>query len=226
LGFSARFLSARWEAVFGRPCSGLEYASTRWLLDLASLGLKSYKDSVYQQVAADNQFRATVEILFIVTVLYSLLVLAAVESLYLILRSQKRRSLDLLTRIVRLSSERPVESVEDVRREADSMRRDVQAVLRSIARTRWFFYPLALFLVVAIGAHFVTLARLGYVNSADAHYHQVLRVASSYLDAREQAQAEADFAQMSSREDYVRLLSRLESECKAHGRTVPKFDAW
>jgi hypothetical protein len=79
---------------------------------------------------------------------------------------------------------------------------------------------------MGIGSHFVTVARFGYISQATSHYHQVLRLASPYLDAREQAQAESDFAQIGSRDDYVKLLARLESECKAHGRTVPKFDPW
>jgi hypothetical protein len=38
--------------------------------------------------------------------------------------------------------------------------------------------------------------------------------------------AKSDSTCVSSREDYVRVLSRLENLCKSHGRTAPEFDPW
>jgi hypothetical protein len=72
----------------------------------------------------------------------------------------------------------------------------------------------------------VLVAKLGYINSADAHYHQVLRIAAPYFNQLEREQIESDFALVASRDDYVRLLARLENQCKAQGRTVPPFDPW
>jgi hypothetical protein len=53
-----------------------------------------------------------------------------------------------------------------------------------------------------------------------------MRVVSPYLTASEQAQVESDFAQISNREDYVKVLSPIERQCEAHGRIVPRFDPW
>jgi hypothetical protein len=74
--------------------------------------------------------------------------------------------------------------------------------------------------------HQFYVARETYVNSADAHYHQVMRVDSPYLDAHEETEIESAFAQIGSRDDYVRLVSQLESQCEAHGQKVPQFNPW
>jgi hypothetical protein len=108
----------------------------------------------------------------------------------------------------------------------DALSKRLRGVLKSQGRLRLGLYCFSLFMGVALVSDFISLTRLGYVTSADAHYHQVMRVVSPYLNAHEQAEAESDFAQVSSREDYVKQLSRLEGECKAHGKTVPKFDPW
>ena len=43
--------SGVWQSLLGPAL----HFGTRWLLDITSLGLTSYKNRVYQQIAADNQ---------------------------------------------------------------------------------------------------------------------------------------------------------------------------
>ena len=95
--------------------------------------------------------------------------------------------------------------------------------LRNVRRTdKVFTAVLAFFLAVDL----IGWNRHGYINSADAHYHHVLRIALPYLAAGEQAQIESDFAQIRTRQDYVNVLSKLEGKCRAQGRTAPQFDPW
>jgi hypothetical protein len=104
-----------------------------------------------------------------------------------------------------------------------------QMILTTLKMTGYARAGLTLLMLViglTLGDVFLNNVKFEYVNSADVHYHQVLRLASPYLDAHELAEIESDFAELGSREDYVKLLSRLESLCKAHGRRVPQFDPW
>jgi hypothetical protein len=84
----------------------------------------------------------------------------------------------------------------------------------------------SLFVTVLVIGQLISFDKLSYINSADAHYHYVMRVATPYLDTHEQAEIESEFAQIGSREDYIKLLSMLEGKCTAHGRSVTKFDPW
>lgn len=186
------------------------HSSTRWVLDLASLGLRSYKDGVYQQIAADDQSRVAVNTLFLVTFIESVIILVITVACFEILSFVRRE--------IQTSMGRPSDSAKT----QDTL----ESVLKSANRLRSVLYIGALWATIVLVNDFVSHARLSYVNSADAHFHQVLRVASPYLDAREQAEVESEFAQVRNRDDYVRVVSKLEDRCKVQGGNIPKFDPW
>jgi hypothetical protein len=192
-----------WESLL-RPAI---HASSRWVLDLASFGVTNYKNGVYQQIAADNQSAVALETLVWVTFMSMLLIGFYVG--YTAGQAAATRS-----RIQALQGAPP------------SPESDITDILKLSRGERFFLYVTLLGLGLLLGNHLVSMARLSYVNSAEVHYHHVLRIALPFLDGREQVEVESDFAQIGSRDDYVKVLSRLESLCKTHGRTVPKFDPW
>jgi hypothetical protein len=201
---------------------------SRWVLDLASLGLASYKNGVYKEIAADNQSGIAVATLIWVTLIYLMIIVRINVDQYQKNDRARSRSERLLKKLsgtapnpVPVPVPVPVPAIT-----MDTLRQQVAALLKSVQRGRWLIHFSSLTLVLLLVVQVVSLARETYATSADGHYHQVLRVASPFLDAREQAEVESDFAQIGSRDDYVRLLSRLEGQCKAHGKTVPKFDPW
>lgn len=214
------FLSALANGVWQSLLGPAIHFSTRWVLDIASLGLTSYKNGVYQQVAADNQSSVGVET-FGWVLLFSGMTISFAMGRALRITKESRSESQLL--LQKLSDTPPNSKPDDT---PDTLRQEIATILKSVERGRWFLYSASLFLAVLLVSRFISLTRLSYVSSADSHYHQVMHIVSPYLDAREQAQVESDFAQIGSREDYVSLLSRLEGECEAHGKTVPKFDPW
>ncbi len=153
--------SGVWELLLGPAIR----TSTRWTLDFASLGLTSYKNRVYHEIAADNQSLVDVQTLFLVTIIMYALVIGVF--------------------LFKLS-------------DASRLRQEVAADPKSVGRLRLALYVSSLVIGFTFVNQFISLARLSYVNSADAHYHHVLRVDTPYLDSREQAEVESDFAQISS----------------------------
>ncbi len=208
--------SGVWQSLLGPAL----HVSTRWVLDIASLGLTSYKNRVYSQIAADNQsavaFYAYITLWGVHAMMGTMVALGG----FYWASGHRRRAEQALKGL----SDAPPNLEPEISN--DALRQELVGFLKSMGILRLLLYLLLLLISFGVVYDLVSYARLSYVNSADAHYHQVMRVASPYLDAREQVEAESDFAQIGSREDYVRLLSRLEGQCKAHGRTVPKFDPW
>lgn len=207
-----------WQSLLGPAI----HFSARWVLDISSLGLTSYKNGVYKEIAADNQSGIAVSTLVWVTLIYLMIIAQLNLDQYHKNDKTRSRSERLLKR---LSGTAPNPD-PDPAITIDTLRQQVVAILKSVQRGRWLIHFSSLTLVFLLVVQIASLARETYATSADGHYHQVLRVASAFLDAHEQAEAESDFAQVASRDDYVRLLSRLEGQCKAHGKTVPKFDPW
>jgi hypothetical protein len=177
--------SGVWQSLLGPAI----HSSSRWVMDVASLGLASYKNGVYQQIAADNPSAIDIEMLSWLTFM-SALALGIVSG-----ASAAKRS-----------------------NTSDGVK---------VGKTsRIVVHVTPLFLIFMLVNQAASVSRLSYVSSADAHYHYVMRVASPYLDAGEKAEVESDFAEISSREDYVRLLSTLEGKCKAKGRPLTTFYPW
>jgi large-conductance mechanosensitive channel len=196
------------------------HSVSRWVLDLASLGLASYKNGVYKRIAADDQSVSAYNAYLTVWIVYALMMFAYVVYAFYWTSGHRRQVEHALKAI----SDAPPNPEPEI--STDALRQKLRGVLKSQGRQRLILYCFSLFLGVALVSDFISMTRLSYVTSADAHYHQVMRVVSPYLDAHERAEVESDFAQVGSRDEYVRLLSKLEGQCKAHGKTVPKFDPW
>lgn len=90
---------------------------------------------------------------------------------------------------------------------------------------KWF-YAYGLLVVFLSTAQLIAVARHTYINSAVTHFRQVLRIASPYLDESEQAVIVSQFAQVKSKEDYVRIVDRLADTAETHRQNVPPFDPW
>jgi hypothetical protein len=201
-----------WQYIIG-PTFHTFHTSTRWVLDLASLGMASYKNGVYQQIATDNPASVGIVTLILALSLYLVVTLNLTTDAFLNMKAIGKK----LRKLTRLQSGAPPDTEPEFVADREA---------KYIGKLRVAMYINSLFLILVLVNQFVSLAKLNYVNSADAHYHQVLRVASRFLGAREKDEVESDFALISKREDYVRVLSKLEGECKAHGLIVPEFSAW
>jgi hypothetical protein len=203
--------SGIWQDIL-RP---VVHISTRWVLDVASIGMKNYKNSVYEQIAADNH--TLVAVYTQIIVLYFLLPVVMFSSLFAYSRLLKLR------RLIRdyLGEDEPMNELS-----ADALKQQAISDLKRTAVFSAALWIAAILCCAGIMTLIVSAARLAYVDSADTHYHQVLRLVSPYLDAHEILQVDSDFSQIGSREDYVKLLTNLEQPCRSHGRTVPQFDPW
>jgi hypothetical protein len=196
--------SGVWQSLLGPAL----HISTRGLLDLASLGFASYKNSVYRQIGADNQFAIDVHALSLTTTIVFYMLVAICFYLFHQLRHVRRM-------------------LEKASTETDATQTSgVERARKLFPKVRVAIWMCALIAAVLVFQLFISQARLSYVNSADAHYRQMIRIAAPYMNTSEAAQIESDFAQIGSRQEYVSVLSRLEGIARDHGRNVPGFEPW
>jgi hypothetical protein len=172
--------------------------------------MTSYKNGVYQQIALDNPSSVGIATLVWVTTIYIILNIPFFLKTFLKNRETRKK-------LLILRSGKPPDAEPEIT--LDSLWKSQRIIQVSM-------YLNSLLLIFVLVNQYVSIAKLSYINLADAHYHQVLRVASRFLEAHDHAEVESDFAQISRREDYVRVLSKLEDQCKAHGLTVPEFVPW
>jgi hypothetical protein len=186
--------SGVWQGLLGPALRGAGIA----LLNLVALGFKSYKDSVYQQVAVDSPSRGAMELYFLLNfiVLFALgFVMGALSRMW---RDSVR------------GSRRPPEDET------------------SSSAKRMLVFSYVVFVIFGVVAVFCTInsAKVNYINSALLNYHQALRVVSPYLNEQERLTVESQFAQIRTRQDYVDILDKLDRVAQEHGQKAPQFQAW
>ncbi len=195
------------------------------VLDLASLGFRSYKDSVYRQIALDNSNAANIETLYIVTVLYLIAAIAVLLFYARALRTLTDKNQNLHSRILRDLGRKPTVAEEPGRplEELETSVRNSGQSLRWSRRRLRVWAPLWILL---IASHMVSWSRASYVDSALAHYHQALRIAAPYLESKELQEIQSRFAQIQSRQAYIDIVQRLTEVASQHQQAVPPFQPW
>lgn len=68
--------------------------------------------------------------------------------------------------------------------------------------------------------------QVAYENRAITHFNQLLAIASPYLREDERVMFRSRFAQISSRDDYAKLVTALTATCRAHKLITPEFSIW
>src|SRR6266446_2247870 len=213
--------SGVWQGLLGPALHSLR----NWVLDLASLGFRSYKDALYRQIAVDNSNAVNLETLFIVIVLYVIGVSALLLFFARALRTLADKNQNLHSRMLKDLGRKPAAAEEPGR----SLEELETVVRKSGQRLRWTrrrFKAWAFLWMLLIVTHMVNWTRASYVDSALAHYHQALRIAAPYLESRELQEIQSRFAQIQSRQAYIEIVQRLTEVASQHQQAVPPFQPW
>jgi hypothetical protein len=67
---------------------------------------------------------------------------------------------------------------------------------------------------------------INYEIRAVTHFEHSMAICRPYLETGEEAKILSEFAQIKTRDDYVRLLQRLDGIAHRHGVALRAFSAW
>jgi hypothetical protein len=161
-------------------------------LNVATLGIRSFKDSLYRDIARGLHEEPSMRLYAAVFVFLPAFILGLIAggfSAHKVLRGGANAT--LATRIV-----------------------------EKLTR------PVLIFFVFLLVFSVVQANQLAYVNRAVAHFRQVLAIAGPHITDAARLTHQSEFAQISSSEDYGKLISTLEEVCRAKGLKVPAFSVW
>jgi len=68
--------------------------------------------------------------------------------------------------------------------------------------------------------------QLAYINRAVTHFNVLLRIAGPVLAENQRIQYQSQFAQISSDDDYARIITELTEVCHAKNLRTPEFVVW
>jgi hypothetical protein len=194
--------------------------SSRAMLDLATLGVESFKNDLYREIAKGFHEKASNALYVQFNLLFGYLLLVVLMFLPIMIRKlAQRKAAALMEELwsIEAQVEKKTPSVDELRE-----------TLRNIKPQRflWFVYALFFVVIVAFSAQLVELERDKYVNSAVTHYFQLKRIVSPYIDQKELKVLDSRFAQVQSAKDYIAIISHMSTIAKHSDAMIPEFEVW
>lgn len=193
--------------------------SSKAILNIATLGMESFKNDLYRQVAKGFHEGAS-------SALYSQInglvgIAAIIFSLNLAKRSKEliQKNSELLEEIQRIEAgeEKALATTQELRERITNLR---------IERLMKVVYALVALAIIYFSAQFVTSKSDRYVNSAITNYFQLKRTIFPYITQNELLVLDSRFSQIQSVADYKALISQMSATAKQNNVKEPNFEVW
>ena len=199
-----------------------------------SLGIESIKNETYQQIARGFHESSSDTVLFTIVLVITLggfliagQLVSSMHSTTYPLAPGKSNAFD----------KKETQDLDELGATAQMLQIKIDRTANDIAllrdRLRRITKRLKVSTYISIGIQVIVAAlivlivfRSLYVNAAITHFNQAFAIACPYMDTQEEEARRAEFAQVASKDDYVKLLDRIEGVAAMHGDKLPAFDAW
>ena len=200
-------------------------------LNVATLGVQSFKDDVYREIAKGFHEEAS---LSLANAIYYWIGYGVAFGLYLFTRktknlvsriASKTKELDDLEAVTEGRAE-PNESKDQIPLRISKLRAEYSGLAR---KAKWVHT--AAYVCFAFGIFFFAWMAIGtakdrYINSAIVHYEQSLSIVAPLASAKELVEFKSRFARVASKGNYEMLISDIAEVGERGGLTLPEFKAW
>lgn len=211
--------NAVWEFI-ARPTL---LAGQDLLLNLSTLGVQRFKDSMYVQIAKGHYDRASLLLLGQFTAVYVACLLAGPYWMFRLTR-RLRESHAKLKEEVRASLGQEYSGIENFNTQEFLAELESNDPMRRLNRLLYLGY--FLFLALAVG-NLTEASRTRYVESAVSNFEQTLSIAKPYLtEPKKEELMRSAFSQIRNKDGYVALLLELRGIAEKNGQHVPDFRIW
>jgi len=215
-----------WEFVFRPTFSWFG----RFMLDLATLGIAAFKDTMYREVAKGFHEAPSVAVYFAVMTAVAVLYIAIPASMWMRDRRFSSSISGFDEEIINLEKRLSNPSWTTPDREIQEQIAHIRVTLdksRIFQRYMKRLTAFSLIAGIAVSAScFVGASRERYINSAISNFKQSLTICAPAMTSAEVNQFESRFAAIRTRADYVEVLARIHDSCGEQKPLLPPFDVW
>jgi hypothetical protein len=173
------------------------------ILNLATLGLSSLKDSLYTDVAIGLHERSSSDLFGMAWAAYSYFMLILTVATFVTAKFIESR----------MTERPPAQS-----------RPPARDTIRLVKRVTLYGLLPAIFVMTAISLF--TAAKTSYTAKAIGNYNQLINLVGPFVTSNEVLVFNSRFAQVTSAQDYVALNSELRAIAQSHKLRLPKFEPW
>ncbi len=192
---------------------------SKLVLELSTLGVESFKDGMYQEVAKGFHEKSSVSLLsrFYELFSYCLLILA----LYVVSSGKKsvEKKWNLIERIRSMDNPENKEDLDAETLENRAMQINAEKVLKQA----YFLLCFSVFLLIM---QYVMSISESYINNAITHYYQSKRIILPYISEFESATLDSKFSSINSSKDYKSVIGEIENIAEREEISLPRFELW
>jgi len=174
-------------------------------LNLSILGIDSFKNGIYEEIARGLHEYTSIQLLFII---HSILLALVIGLLFGLLIIRKR--------ILEFEG-------EEKSNNKNSFLNKFINVYRNIHKRSVFVWFL-IFYVVFTGTIFVLdLVRQNYINNAITYFEQLTKIVRPYSTNEQMDLYYSNFSQIHNKNDFVNIINQLEEVVKNNNLKAPEF---
>lgn len=189
--------SALWENMF----RDLFNFAGKFLLTIATLGIESYKDNIYKNIAKGFNESVSLQIYFFQQMMLFGFIIFSCSIMY------------ILRKHVLLKRERKIQEKSISHSISDTMIKHPLFV--------WF---LSFYIIFAGTVTFLDYTKRFYINNSISYFNQLVKINSPFLTDEERKTTESLFAQISNKKDYLYLINKLRENAQKNNQRVPEFN--
>ena len=211
--------NALWEFLF-KPSL---LTAQNLILNLSTLGVQRFKDSMYIDIASGHHDRASLQLLGNFVGLSAGVLVGAVIGIFALSRSVWRENDALIKRINCLGE--PEQEMKPFTKE-DAID-ETEKIKNRLRKSDRLAFATALIVLVVVAGALTSGIRIAYADSAVAHFEQILSIASPYLvEPRREEFLRSAFSQIRNKDDYEKIILELSAIAQKNGQHVPDFKIW
>jgi hypothetical protein len=207
--------SGLWQYVFDPALS----SSTRAILNLATLGMESFKNDLYMEISKGLHERASLDLSIQFNSVYGLMMILLPIAMMLKLKEIERKRGEML------------EELDHIEAGTERKTRSIGELKEAVKNTKTRRFLIALYILIALAiitytAQFVSSKRQLYINGAITYYGQSKRIISPFVSDVELRKLDSAFSQIRGPSDFQTILGDLKTIAKTNKVNLPEFEVW
>lgn len=207
--------SGLWQYVFDPALS----SSSRAILNLATLGMESFKNDLYVEISKGLHERASLDLSIQFSSLLGLAMILLPIALTLKTKELEKRKIKMLEELDQIEAGK-----EQKVRTVDELRTDIKNT--NTRRVLIVLYVLIVIGIIFYTAQIVSSKRQSYINSAITYFNQSIKIVSPFVDEIELRKLDSNFSQIKTPKDYQAILKHLETIAEKNEVKLPGFEVW
>jgi hypothetical protein len=185
------------------------------ILNLSSLDIKKIQNNIYIEIGKGFHEGLSKKSFNILNMLYVYVIIYIIVRIILDYR-ETEKNLQMIQK-EQTTSEKPT------MKELNNKFKELNNKFKKMGKYNLICLLLATF-VICISI--LDKVQYEYINSAITYYQQMNVINRPYLSQNENLRIESEFAQISSKEDYVKIVNNLKDIALKNKQKVPTFDIW